>query len=128
MEESSNLQYRSNWFTSGNLPKKVIENKGSKNVFLKTKGQTKENDTGFLLARADGHRCTPMIVFMGHAYHRMGPRHGGGDFLGETHAELVVACSLAPMFVAHQPAFQQEKLLMVKILLCKHKDSQGDLQ
>ena len=58
----------------------------------------------------------------------MGPRHGGGDFLGETHAELVVACSLASMFVAHQPAFQQEKLLMVKILLCKHKHRQGGLQ
>ena len=47
----------------------------------------------------------------------MGPRHGGGDFLGETHAELVVACSLASMLVVHQPAFQQEKLLMVKIRL-----------
>ena len=59
----------------------------------------------------------------------MGPRHGGGGFLGETHAELVVACSLASMFVAHQPAVEQEKLLMVKIrLLCTHKDRQGDVQ
>ena len=58
-----------------------------------------------------------------------GSRHGGGGFLGETHAELVVvACSLASMFVAHQPAVEQEKLLMMKIRLCKHKDTQGDLQ
>ena len=40
------------------LPKKFIVNKGSKNVFLKTKGETKEKVTVFLLAKADGHHCT----------------------------------------------------------------------
>ena len=47
MEESPNLQYASNRFTSGNL---------------KTKVQTKEKVTGFFLARADGYQ---MIVFKG---------------------------------------------------------------
>ena len=47
------------------LPSKIISKRGSKFVSLKTKGQTKEKVSGFLLARADGKRCTPMIVYKG---------------------------------------------------------------
>ena len=47
------------------LPDKIIRKKGSKLVPLKTKGQTKEKITGFFLARADGKRCMPLIVYKG---------------------------------------------------------------
>ena len=34
-------------------------------MLLKTKGQTKQKGTGFLLARADGKRCKLMVVYKG---------------------------------------------------------------
>ena len=47
------------------LPSKIISKRGSKFVSLKRKGQTKEKVSGFLFARADGKRCTAMIVYKG---------------------------------------------------------------